>query len=51
MALRLERRFGVDHGGRASVWLAMHSACDLWNAERTAKAALKKIKPVEVAPA
>ena len=51
MALRLERRLGVEHGVRASVWLAMQSACDLWNAERAAKAALKKIKPVEMAPA
>lgn len=51
MALRLERWLGVDHGGRASVWLAMQSACDLWAAERTAKAVLKKIKPVEMSPA
>jgi plasmid maintenance system antidote protein VapI len=51
MALRLERWLGVEHGGRASVWLAMQSACDLWNAERAAKAALKKIKQVETAPA
>jgi addiction module HigA family antidote len=51
MALRLERWLGVEHGGRASVWLAMQSACDLWIAERTAKAVLKKIKPVEMAPA
>jgi len=49
MALRLERWLGVEHGGRASVWLAMQSACDLWNAERAAKAALKKIKQVEMA--
>ena len=46
MALRLERWLGVDQGGRASVWLAMQSACDLWAAERTAKAVLKKIRPV-----
>lgn len=26
MALRLERWLGVDHGGRASVWLGMQSA-------------------------
>jgi antitoxin HigA-1 len=51
MALRLERWLGVNHGGRASVWLAMQSACDLWAAERTAKAALKKIKPAEIVPA
>lgn len=51
MALRLERWLSVGHGGRASVWLAMQSACDLWAAERTAKAVLKKIKPVEIASA
>ena len=51
MALRLERWLGVDRGGRASVWLAMQSACDLWVAERTAKAVLKKIKPVEMVQA
>ena len=51
MALRLERWLGIDQGGRASVWLAMQSACDLWVAERTAKAVLKKIKPVQMAPA
>lgn len=51
MALRLERWLGVDQGGRASVWLAMQSACDLWNAERAAMAALKKIKQVKIATA
>ena len=51
MALRLERWLGVDHGGRASVWLAMQSACDLWVAAHSAKAVLKKIKPVEMVPA
>lgn len=51
MALRLERWLGVDHGGRATVWLAMQSACDLWAAERTAKAVLKKIKPAAIVPA
>ena len=51
MALRLERWLGVEHGGRASVWLAMQSACDLWVAQRTSKAVLKKIKPVEMVPA
>lgn len=51
MALRLERWLGIERGGRASVWLAMQSACDLWVAERTSKAVLKKIKPVEAVPA
>lgn len=51
MALRLERWLGVEHGGRANVWLAMQAACDLWDAQRTAKAVLKKIKPLEMVPA
>lgn len=51
MALRLERWLGVEHGDRASVWLAMLSACDLWSARRTAKSVLKRIKPVEKVPA
>lgn len=51
MALRLERWLGAEHGGRASVWLAMQSACDLWQAERSAKAVLKKIRPAELSPA
>jgi addiction module HigA family antidote len=51
MALRLERWLGVEHGSRASVWLAMQSAYDLWHAERTARAALKKVKPVPTVPA
>ena len=47
MALRLERWLGVDHGGRADVWLRMQSAYDLWAAEKSAKAVLRKIKPIE----
>jgi addiction module HigA family antidote len=51
MALRLERWLGVERGGRANVWLAKQAACDLWVAQRTAKAVLKKIKPLEMEPA
>lgn len=46
MALRLERWLGVDHGGRADVWLRMQAAHDLWAAEKAAKAMLRKIKPL-----
>jgi addiction module HigA family antidote len=46
MALRLERWLGVDHGGRAAVWLGMQSAYDLWQAEKNARQVLKKIKPL-----
>lgn len=51
MALRLERWLGVEHGGRASVWLAMQSACDLWRAQREAKDMLKKIRPAQLSAA
>jgi antitoxin HigA-1 len=47
MALRLERWLGVDHGGRASVWLGMQTAYDLWQTQKSAKPALSKIKPVK----
>jgi addiction module HigA family antidote len=46
MALRLERWLGLEHGGRAAVWLAMQCAYDLWHAEKSAARVLKKIKPV-----
>jgi addiction module HigA family antidote len=48
MALRLERWLGVEHGGRAGVWLGMQAAYDLWNAQKTARATLNKIKPVKL---
>jgi antitoxin HigA-1 len=47
MALRLERWLGIDHGGRASVWLGMQAAYDLWNTRKRTKPALSKIKPVK----
>ena len=48
MALRLERWLGVEHGGRADLWLRMQASHDLWATEKTAKALLRKIKPAEV---
>ncbi|HEX7687582.1 MAG TPA: HigA family addiction module antitoxin [Burkholderiaceae bacterium] len=47
MALRLERWLGVDHGGSASVWLGMQAAYDLWHAQKAARPALTKIKPIK----
>ena len=47
MALRLERWLGIDHGGRAGVWLGVQSAYDLWQTQKSAKPALSKIKPVK----
>jgi antitoxin HigA-1 len=49
MALRLERWLGVANGGRAGVWLGMQAAYDLWQAQKTAKAVLGKIKPLAIA--
>ena len=48
MALRLERWLGITNGGRASVWLGMQAAYDLWQAQRSARATLNKIKPVKL---
>ena len=48
MALRLERWLGIANGGRASVWLGMQAAYDLWQAQRSARATLNKIKPVKL---
>ena len=47
VALRLERWLGIDHGGRAEVWLRMQAAHDLAAAAKSAAPLLKKIKPVE----
>ncbi len=46
MALRLERWLGVEHGGRAGVWLGMQAAYDLWQAQKAARATLNRIKPL-----
>jgi addiction module HigA family antidote len=48
MALRLERWLGIAHGGRASVWLGMQAAYDLWQTQKTAKPVLNKIKPLAI---
>ncbi len=47
MALRLDRWLGIDHDGRAKVWLHMQAAHDLAAAAKAAAPWLKKIKPVE----
>jgi addiction module HigA family antidote len=49
MALRIERWLGVDHGGRAEVWLAQQAEYDLWHAEQDAKRELAKVKHAELA--
>ena len=47
--LRLERWLGVEHGGRADVWLGMQASYDLWTAEQKTKALIRKVKPLSVA--
>lgn len=47
MALRLERWLGIEDGGRASVWLGMQAAYDLWHTQKSARPALTRIKPVK----
>lgn len=47
MALRIEAWLGVKRGGEARLWLAEQASYDLWQAEKAARAALKKIKPAE----
>lgn len=49
MALRLERWLGLENGGRASVWLGMQAAYDLWQTQKAARTALNRIKPVALA--
>jgi len=34
MALRLEGWLGIDHGGRADLWLGQQAAYDLWQARQ-----------------
>jgi antitoxin HigA-1 len=49
MALRIERWLGIEHGGRAQVWLGMQAAHDLWLAKKAAAPVLKRIKPLRLA--
>jgi len=47
MALRIEKWLGVEHGGRAEVWLGMQTVYDLCQAEKAVGKALKKVKPLD----
>ncbi len=47
MALRLEAWLGVEHGGRAEVWLRMQVTYDLAQVAKKSKAVLKKIIAVD----
>lgn len=43
MALRIEGWLGVEHGGRADLWMAQQCAYDMWRAR---KAGIPKVKKV-----
>lgn len=47
MALRLEQWLGVEHGGRAEVWLRMQTVHDLAIAAKSAKPILRKVTPID----
>ncbi len=48
MALRLERWLGLENGGRASVWLGMQAAHDLWHAARKTRITVKRLNMATV---
>jgi addiction module HigA family antidote len=48
MALRLEAWLGVEHGGRADLWLAQQAAHDLWQARQSGTLT---VEPVQIAKA
>lgn len=44
MALRIEAWLGVEHGGRADLWLALQTDYDLWHAR---KVGVSKVRPAK----
>ena len=47
MALRLEAWLGVEHGGRAEVWLRMQVTYDLAQVAKASKVVLEKVIAVD----
>ncbi|MDH5642239.1 MAG: HigA family addiction module antitoxin [Nitrospira sp.] len=47
MALRLEGWLGVEHGGRADVWLAQQAAYDLWQARKAGAPRVRRAAVLE----
>ena len=43
MALRLEGWLGVEHGGRADLWIALQAAYDLWQAPKVQHAPVDRL--------
>ena len=48
MALRLEGWLGVNHGGRADVWVAQQAAYDLWQARKACAPRVRRAVLIEV---
>jgi plasmid maintenance system antidote protein VapI len=44
MALRIEAWLGAERGGRASLWLSMQGAYDLWQARQAVKKSPLKVR-------
>ena len=42
MALRLEIWLGIEHGGRADIWVAQQAAYDLWKARKAGNRKLRR---------
>jgi addiction module HigA family antidote len=47
LAARIEKWLGVEHGGRAEVWLAQQAAYDLARVRRTSSKALKTVRSAD----
>ena len=48
MALRIEKWLGVEHGGRADLWLHQQADFDLWQATLSKKNIIKRVKHAAV---
>ena len=48
IALRIEKPLGVEHGGRAHLWLRQQADFDLWQANLAKKSIIKKVKHATV---
>lgn len=49
MALRLEQWLGVEHGGRADLWLLQQAAYDLWQARQSGVKGVQRAKVLKAA--
>ncbi len=46
MAIRIENWLGVEHGGRADVWLAEQASYDLWQTRKNFKPKVQRAPAV-----